>query len=236
MQEICHRCGGELSAGEPNAPEGRLLYCAHCGAPQLLLSDYTEPLSTGAETAGASTGMLPPPRPNHVDWRLAVRSSAVVSGIAVVLSVAAARIPNISPLSTIWIISASLTTLALYQRRRPLASMNAGIGAKIGMLVGVTLSFALGAALSVGILVARFGLHALNGVDGEIAQIMKQLTDQVAAKQTIAPEQVAFFNTIQFRTGYMLFVFAIVLVLVFLMSVFGGAVAGLLRTRRSSAA
>jgi hypothetical protein len=201
-----------------------------------MLSDYAEPLSTGTETQGVSTGALPPPRPNAIDWKMAVRSSAVVAGIAVALSAAAAKIPNISPLSTIWIISASLTTLALYQRRRPMASMNAGIGAKIGILVGVTLAFALGAALSVGVVVARFGLHALAAFDAAIAQVMKQLIDQVAAKQTIAPEQIAFINTIQFRTGYMLFVFAIVLVLVFLVSVFGGAVAGLLRTRRSTLA
>jgi len=236
MHEICHRCGGELSSGQADAPGDRLPFCPHCGAPQLLLSDYAEPLSTGAETRDASTGTLPPPRPNAIDWKMAVRSAAIVAGVAVALSVAAAKIPNISLVSTIWIISSSLTTLALYQRRRPMASMNAGIGAKIGILVGVTLAFALGAALSVGVVVARFGLHALAGFDAAIAQVMKQLLEQIAAKQTIAPEQIAFINTVQFRTGYMLFVFAVALVLVFLLSVFGGAVAGLLRTRRHTIA
>ena len=92
-----------------------------------------------------------------------MRISVIVAAVAAVLGLVAAKVPTISPLSTIWVISASLTTLALYQRRRPLATMNAGVGAKIGILVGVVLVVFLGAALSAGMVVARYGLHAMAG-------------------------------------------------------------------------
>lgn len=223
-----------------NSSDGRSPFCPHCGAPQLLLSDYAEPLSTGTEEAvfpvATSTGNLPPPRPNQIDWKLALRSATIVAGIAVVLSAIGAKIPNVSPISTIWIISSSLTTLALYQRRRPLASMNAGIGAKIGILVGITLVFALGAALSVGTVIARFSLHAMGGFDSDTARAMKLQIDQVSATRPIPAESMALINSLQFRTTMMLAGFGIVLFFVFLISIFGGAVAGLLRTRRAPVA
>ncbi len=238
MQDVCHRCGGDLFAAQLNTSDGRPPFCPHCGAPQLLLSDYAEPLSTGAEAtlSEASSGSLPPPRPDQVDWRLAIRSAVVVAGIAVLLSVVAARLPNLSPLSTIWVISASLTTLALYQRRRPLAMMNAGIGARIGILVGITLAFFLGTALAIGMVVARFGLHSMSSFDNDTAQAMKAQLDQLATTRPIPPESLSLINSLQFRTTMMLTGFALLLLFIFMVSVFGGALAGLLRARRTTAA
>jgi len=228
MRESCHRCGGELSAAE-----GHPAFCPHCGAPQLLLSDYTEPLSTGVDLPGdGSTGALPPPRPNQIDWRIAVRIAAIVAAVGAGLSLLAARLPNISPLSTIWVVSASLTTLAMYQRRRPLATMNAGVGAKIGILVGLALVLFLGGALSAGMVVARYSLHSLSGFDAETAKALKMQLDQLAATRPVPPESLALINSPEFRAAMMLTGFGIALGGVFLISIFGGAVGGLLRTRR----
>ena len=231
MPEFCHRCGGELHA---LASDGRLPFCPHCGAPQLLLSEYSEPLSTASSAAfsGPSAGTLPPPRPNHVDWNMALGSSAIVGAVAAVLSAISARNPNLSPVSTIWIVSASLTTLAIYQRRRPLASMNAGVGAKIGMLVGIVLAVFLGAMLAIGMVLARYVLHSLSGFDADLAQAMKAQVQQLAASRPVPPESLALINSLQFRTTMMLTGVGLVLFFVVLISVFGGAVGGLLRTRR----
>jgi hypothetical protein len=233
MRETCHRCGGELSESNASASESRSPFCPHCGAPQLLLSDYTEPLSTGAEQAsGASTGALPPPRPNQTDWRLAIQIAALVAAVGAGLSLLAARLPNTSPLSTIWVISASLTTLAMYQRRRPLATMNAGVGAKIGILVGLALVLFLGAALSGGMAVARYRLHSLAGFDADMAKMFKVQLDQLAATRPVPPDSVALINSPEFRAAVMLTGFGFALGGVFLISIFGGALGGLLRTRR----
>lgn len=199
-----------------------------------MLSDYTEPLSTGLEAAsdGASTGTLPPPRPNQVDWRMAVRLAVSVAIIAAGLSLLAARVPPASLVSTLWIVSASLTTLSMYQRRRPLASMNAGIGARIGTLVGVALVFFLGIALAAGMAVARFWLHSMSTFDAETAQALKAQIDQLAASRPIPPDSLALIQAPEFRVAMMLTGFGIVFGGVFLISIFGGAIGGLLRRHR----
>jgi hypothetical protein len=235
MRETCHRCGGDLPNAEATS-EGRSLFCPHCGAPQLLLSDYTEPLSTGLEpaaNAGApSTGTLPPPRPNRIDWPMALRSALFVSAIAAVLSVIAARVPNFSPVGSVWVVSSSLTTLALYQRRRPLAPMNAGVGARIGLLVGITLVVFLAGTLSAGLSIARYGLHSMASFDADMAVAMKAQIDQLAASRSIPADTLAIISSLQFRAAMMLCSFSLILFAVLLISIFGGAVGGLLRTRR----
>ena len=158
--------------------------------------------------------------------------AAIVAVVGAVLSTIASKLPNISFLSTIWVVSASLTTLAIYQRRRPLASMNVGVGVKIGALVGVVLVFFLGAALSIGLVVARYKLHTMADFDAGTAQAMKAQMEQLSATHQIPPDSLRTFNSNEFRTAMVLTGFGIAFTGVFVISIFGGAVGGLLRTRR----
>jgi hypothetical protein len=228
MQELCHRCGAELATGD-----GSNSFCPHCGAPQLVLSDYSEPLSTGG--SGPSTGTLPPPLPNPIDWEIAIRCTLLVAAIAAVLSFTATRVQVLSPLSSIWILSASLTTLALYQRRCPLAAMNAGIGARIGTLVGVGVGLFIGIATALGAILGRFVLHSMGDLD-EMIQASKVQIDQLIATRQLPAAANAVVGSPEFRTGFMLFAFALGLVFILLVSIFGGALGGLLRSRRRPAA
>lgn len=224
MSPQCHRCGAELASGYDLSP-----FCSQCGAPQLRLSDYSEPLSTGLE---ASLGTAPPPHPNAIDWRMAILASASVAAVGALLSLAATKVQVLSPISTVWIISASLTTIAAYQRRRPLATMDARIGARIGVLVGVMLAFTLGIAATIGTLIARFRLHTMGQFDSDLTQSLKAQIAQLAATNPISPETLAFLNSPEFRTTMMILGFALLLLILLLLSIFSGAVAGMLRTRR----
>src|SRR5271154_6644059 len=106
MQELCHRCGGELPAGSGESP-----FCPHCGAPQLFLALESQSVETGGEGAAAgidiaaSTGATPPPRPRQVDWKAAIGCAAAVAGIGSVLSLGAMRVDLLSPVSLLWILS-----------------------------------------------------------------------------------------------------------------------------------
>ena len=150
MHKYCHLCGGELPEG------GMSQFCPHCGSPQIVFQDYEQ-------QAAVETGAVPPPRVRQVEWKTAIRCSVLVAGIAAGLGLVAARVQMVSPLSWLWTISGSIITLALYQERRPLAWMDAGVGARIGVVVGLALVAGFMVAMGVGGLVARYGLHSMAG-------------------------------------------------------------------------
>ena len=140
MQESCHRCGAELPEGSGESP-----FCPHCGSPQLTLSLENQSAETGGEAApgaigAATTGTLPPPSPRQVEWKTAIRCAAAVAAIGALLCLGAMRVQVLSPVSLLWVMSASLITMGLYQRQRPTAWMDVNIGARIGVVVGLCLA------------------------------------------------------------------------------------------------
>jgi hypothetical protein len=223
MHEFCHRCGGELPAGD-----GLLPFCPHCGAPQIYLLEH-EQAPVGAE--GESTGGAPPPRLQQVEWKTAIRCAGLVAGIAGVLSLVAMEAPRLSLLSWLWTISGSLITLALYQKRRPLAWMDASIGARIGMVAGFGLVMGLAVSTAVAGLVARYALHSMGDFD---AQLTEQLHTQIEHAVAANPQQsdvLKYLYSPEFRAGMMLAGFAMISGFVLLVSTVGGALGGFLRTR-----
>ncbi|MEO6912245.1 MAG: zinc ribbon domain-containing protein, partial [Edaphobacter sp.] len=173
MHEFCHRCGGELSVGADSSP-----FCPHCGAPQIYLVDHEQPV----EVADANTtGAAPPPAPRRIEWKTAIQCALLVAGVAGALTLVAARFESLAALSWLWTVSGSLITLALYQRRRPLARMDAGIGARIGVVTGVILVGCLAVAMAVGGLVARYLLHNMAGFDAQLTQQLHQQIEHALA-------------------------------------------------------
>jgi hypothetical protein len=224
MHEYCHRCGGELPARDGASP-----FCPHCGSPQIYLQDYEQ--QSGAPESD-TTGTVPPPRPQQVEWKTAIRCAVLVAGIAAVLSLVAARVQLVSPLSWLWTISGSIITLALYQRRRPLAWMDAGIGARIGVVVGLALVACLAVTMAIAGLVARYGLHSMAGVDAQLTEILHAQFEKAAAMTPQPPEVQRFWYSPEFRAGMMLAGFGMVAGFLLVLSTVGGAVGGFMRMRR----
>jgi hypothetical protein len=187
----------------------------------------TEQAEAG-ETGDGSTGISPPPRPQQVDWKAAIRCAMVVSVVAALLSVVSTRLPALSFLNWLWIVSGSVIALRLYQRRRPQAWMDAGVGARIGIVVGLTLVLAIGVAMAAAGLVARFKLHAMGTFDAELhAQI-----DKAAAMNPQPADMMRYIYSPEFKAGMMLAGFGMMAGFVMVLSTLGGAVSGMLRTRR----
>lgn len=225
MQEYCHRCGGELPASDGMSP-----FCPHCGSPQIYLQDYEE--QTGGAEAN-TTGAIPPPRPQKVEWQTAIRCAVLVAAIAAVLSVVSQRVQVISLLSLLWTISGSIITLALYQRRRPLAWMDAGVGARIGLVVGLALVACLGVAWGVGGLVARYGLHSMAAFDAQLTALLHTQFEKAASITPQPPEMQRFWYSPEFRAGMMLAGFGMVSGVLLVLSTVGGALGGFMRMRRN---
>jgi hypothetical protein len=212
---------------------GESPFCPHCGSPQIYLQDYEEQ-NNGAD--GGTTGATPPPRPQQVEWKTAIRCALLVAGVAAVLSVVSAKVQLVSPLSWLWTISGSMITLALYQKRRPLAWMDAGVGARIGVVVGLALVSCLGVAMAGAGLVARYGLHSMAGFDAELTQTLHAQVEKAAATTPQPPEMVRFLYSPEVRAGIMLAGFAMVSGGLLVLSAVGGALGGFMRMRRKVSA
>jgi hypothetical protein len=204
-------------------------FCPHCGSPQIYLQDY-EQQNGGGEAD--TTGAIPPPRPQQVEWKTAIRCAALVAGVAAGLSLVSQRVQVVSLLSTLWTISGSMIALALYQRRRPLAWMDARVGARIGLVVGLALVACLGVAWGIGGLVARYGLHSLGSFDAELTQMLHAQFEKAAAMSPQPPEMQRFWFSPEFRAGMMLVGFAMLSGILLVLSTVGGAVGGFMRMRR----
>ena len=208
-------------------------FCPHCGSPQIYLQDY-EQQNGGVEAD--TTGAIPPPRPQNVEWKTAIRCAALVAGVAAGLSLVSQRVQVVSLLSMLWTISGSMITLTLYQRRRPLAWMDAGVGARIGLVVGLALVACMGVAWGVGGLVARYGLHSLGAFDAELTQAIHDGFEKASAMAPQPPEVKRLWFSPEFRAGLMLAGFGMVSALLLILSTVGGAVGGFMRMRRNVSA
>jgi hypothetical protein len=159
-----------------------------------------------------------------------------VGAIAAMLTLVAEQVQVLSPLSLLWTISGSIITLALYQRRRPLAWMDAGVGARIGLVVGLALVAFFGVALAVGGLVARYGLHSMAGFDAQMTQMLHEQLNKASAAASQPPEVLRFMNSLEFRAGMILCGFGMASGFLLVLSTVGGALGGLMRTRRNVSA
>ena len=208
-------------------------FCPHCGSPQIYLQDYEEQ-NNGSEKS--TTGAAPPPSPQQVEWKTAIRCALLVAGVAAALSVVSAKVQLVSPISWLWTISGSMITLALYQKRRPLAWMDAGVGARIGVVVGLALVSCLAVAMAGAGLVARYGLHSMAGFDAELTQTLHAQVEKAAATAPQPPEVVRFLYSPEVRAGIMLAGFAMVSGVLLVLSTVGGALGGFMRMRRKVSA
>lgn len=228
MPAFCHRCGGDL----PPVTEDTT-FCPHCGSPQLFLQEYDRPILAPGSEVTPTSGAAPPPHPQQIDWQTAIRCAAFVSLIAGGLNVLAMFIPKISLLNELWIITASMTTLTLYQRRKPLAFMNARVGARIGLTTGLLLIIAILTGSAIAGVVARFGLHNMARFDADMTQAFDAVKRSSASSATPPPaDLLRFFDLPEFHASMMLAGVGMVAVFLVLLSTLGGAMAGLLRTRR----
>ena len=246
MDVSCHRCHAELPGPAHASSRGsddEVLFCPHCGAPQLYLPDHLR-IETPAEPGTFTTGSLPPPRPagfapHRIDWHVALRSSAIVAAVSAGLGVASLRFTFLSLAYIVWTIGGAIVALGFYARQRPQARMDAAVGLRVGSVTGLLMIAFLGVAFTVTGLVARFGTHSMAGFDGQLTQEMALLEQQLklsGAQQSRPPdaeqklgEFVDFLKTSEARTGIILAGVGLQASFILLVATGGGGFAGMLR-------
>ena len=231
MYRFCHRCAEELPSGAAQA-----VFCPHCGAPQLYLPEQQQEQASILLETATPTGAPPPPLPRAIDWKAAMVCGAAVAGMAALLSVGSAGFPAVTVLNWLWILSGSMITLALYQKKRPLAAMNGRIGARIGLMTGITLVAFVGLTMAIAGLVARFVLHSMAGFDAALTEQMHLQMSHALATNPPPKEMLSFFYSPEFSAGMMLTGIAMVAIIVIVLSAISGAAGGVMRTRQARAA
>ena len=231
MHETCHRCGEDIATAIASASSTTNAYCPHCGAPQLYLPEYV-PSDSGVVADGSAAAPPPLVSGRQIDWHAALRSAAVVALGGAVLTLVAAAFPVLGMANWIWVVSGSVIALGMYQKQRPLASMDAGVGARIGLVVGVLLSAGLGFATAIVGLVVRFGTRGMGQFDSAMTERLHAQVKLMAATNPLPPDLIGFFYSPEFVAGMMLTMCAIVAGIVIAISTAGGAFAGMMRAAK----
>ena len=229
MAAFCHRCGGELATAA-----GESTFCQHCGAPQLrvleenVLANTSASLSSSAETKAGVTSV-------QMVWATAVSYAAAVAGVSALLMIAVMWLPAGFPLAWLWTVCGGVVVLGLYQKRHPAALVNARMGAHVGLIYGLFALTTLSLAVAGSGLIARFGLHTMGNLDALLNGAMRQAAQQQAAQPgalALSAEQIRTFYSPEVRAGLALFLLAVSAGSLMLFSAIGGAVGGMMRTRR----
>jgi len=198
MVRLCHRCHAELpgdaagyrSSGSSASDDEHALFCPRCGAPQILLPEYMR-AEVAATAVGSTTGAVPPPRPQMVEWTVVLRCVAPLAVVTAVLAVAALVSAGASFLLVLCVLSGAGVVLGLYRARRPLARIDGRVGLRVGMLTGIAMIAAMGVALAITGVVERFGVHGMAGFDDQLTKemVQSQQLGMKMAEQVIGPGQ-----------------------------------------------
>jgi len=253
MYRICHRCHRELPGtgshpgsaygvvGSAASDDEHALFCPWCGAPQLLLPEHMR-AEVEAGVPANTTGTVPPPRPQTVDWAVILGCVAPVA-VATAALEAAGSVSNLASfLGTLCVLGGPGIVLGLYRARRPLARIDGRVGLRVGLLTGLMMVGALGITLASAGMVERFGLHRMGGFDEVFT---KQLTQSQQASLQMAQQlsgtsldeaaqkrQMQYVTSPEFRAANALGILFTGEAFLLLLTTALGGFAGLLQTRR----
>jgi hypothetical protein len=236
MQRLCPRCRNAVTIED----EGTLCFCGNCGAPQVRLSQELqdeintarEAFTTGQETANAEPAREP--EPGAVNWRGAILCAAFAGAVALLLEFLSMPVPPLTVVSSFWVLTAPVLTLALYQSRFRQTTIRPAFGARLGLLVGIAISLAILIATTGETLLRRYAFHSAGLLDTQMQDTFTRLRTQFIQQYgaAAAAPLISWLAIPDFRAGIMLSGFAMVVVGYLLFALAFGALGGLLRARR----
>jgi hypothetical protein len=219
----------------PPHDEGTLIFCTHCGAPQVLLS---EDLLTQVETLGKAAtdaDAIPAPRdPRSLVWAGAIRCAALAGAIAAGLACISTLLPGVVLLTVLWAVISPVVVIGLFQARFPLTAITTGFGARLGLLTGLFIAVVMSTVNTVELLVRRFAMHGRGMVEFD-----QQWNDLFAKQKDVLMTQLGSSATPfaqalglpEFRAGFLLAGMAMACAILLVITTAGGAFAGFARSR-----
>lgn len=234
MQRLCPRCRNSVTFEDSSS----LVFCGHCGAPQIRLSE--ELLSQAEAGQEATSEAFPVPLKydtnSTVDWQGAVRCAALAGAIALLLSAVAIKLEPVSLLALFWAVSAPIVTLGIYAGRFRSTRILPGFGARLGILTGIAVTLGMATVNTVQVLVERFVFHSAAHVDAQMNQLFAQFeTNSLQQSGAAAQPILSLLQIPEFRAGFLLASLAFFIAMYLVFSAIGGAFAGYLRAKSAAA-
>jgi hypothetical protein len=238
-QRICPRCHTVLLIED----SGTLIYCSHCGAPQVMLSE--ELRERAAESASLQAGStstenfvetglssLDTSDATAVDWTEAVRISGWGGLIALALGLISVPFPPVGFLGLLWALTAPIVILGIYCGRRKTTRIRPGFGARLGLITGLAIAAAMSTVGALDFILERFVIHRGADLDAAMATITVQLQQAQAANQQPMPFNLAIP---EFRVGLFLACIGTFICFYLAYAVISGAFGGLMRSNKRTA-
>ena len=219
----------------PQEQEGSLIFCFHCGAPQVTVSEELiseAQKQRAALDSGLAAGILGAPALDSIVWPAVVRYAALAGAIAAALTLVSFALAPVILLAWFWAIGAPVVMLGVYSSKFRPPRLQAGFGARLGLLCGLAIFFAMSAMNACGLVLARYVFHASAQIDTQFAAMFTQL--RATLQQQGNPEQatvLAWLSSPEDRLGLLLAMSGFVLLLYLGLSAIGGAFAAVLRSR-----
>lgn len=198
-EQPCTRCQNPVLLDE-----GHLVYCSHCGAPQIFLAEdlqremedraqgYFEQTaaeavaqedSTGSQRKPADRFSMLRPRPGETAWMLAVRCALLSGAVALALGLLSLLLPAAGILLFMWLLSAPMLTVIFYYQRAAAATAAPGdVSARLGLLTGGLLVCACAVIFVVSLVLTRFVFHDAAALDAQLAANVAQQRTVLTAR------------------------------------------------------
>lgn len=233
MSQTCQRCGTDLTLNDNASAQ----YCYHCGLPQLTISAYTTHANDATVDPPAGAEHTHSRSISGVHWRPAIRSAAIVACVGALLNLLAVRLVALSLIGFMWLLMASILTIAFYLRGHRTWRMDTRVGLRLGVTVGILQSVLLVALLAGSGFVLRYHLHAMGSFDALMTQSLEDAIAKMGNTPQLPPEIIGLYRSPEMRAAAMMVTAAILSIGLTLFCAVTGIVGGLLfASRRASRA
>ncbi len=243
-QRLCPRCHNVLQL----ADDGSLVYCGHCGAPQVRLSEEMREQAEQQAAAAAAASLDPEhsaaargsvdriSEPTAVLWPGAIQCAALGAAATALLTLLAVPLPPVSRLGLLWSLVAPIVVLGIYAARFPRTQITSGFGFRLGLLSSLGIVLSSLCIHTLVLLLTRFAFHNGAAIDGPLSQVFAQLRVSLIARSGAADAQpmLNWLAIPEFRVGLLLVSGGMFLTLYLIYSSLLGALAGYMRSRRQT--
>jgi hypothetical protein len=222
MELSCSRCHQTVQDG--------YCYCPNCGLPQLVFSAENSAEAGHGERWGEAVRDA-----NTVDWNSALRSTLP---LAIPAGILCSVLSPVSILGLLLMGATAAWVVALYIRSHRPAWITVGAGARIGFVTGVVGSWTAAAMSGLSLYAMRFWLHQGSAFDDfwqNVVNLQQAQGIAVGADAQNLAAVKALMMSPEGRAGLILFTITILMGILVLFAIAGGALGAriLTRTRRT---